>query len=100
VHQRRRATAIRSALGASRLQLLRHHFRTTGAVMLLALPLGAALAAAASPLFGALVFGVVERDPASLWLATLMAGCAGLAGTLVPASRGAQVDPILALHGG
>ncbi len=55
VHQRRRSTAIRCALGASPGQLIRHHLRTSGVVIALALPVGVGLAILAAPLFSALV---------------------------------------------
>jgi putative ABC transport system permease protein len=99
VHQRRRATAIRSALGATTLQLLRHNLRTTVVVMAVAVPLGGALAAAAAPVFASLIYGVGERDAASLGLAALVAAAAGAAGTLVPASRAARIDAALVLKG-
>jgi ABC-type antimicrobial peptide transport system permease subunit len=43
VHQRRRATAIRTALGASRPQVMWQHFKTSGVVMLAAVPVGLVL---------------------------------------------------------
>ena len=100
VHQRRRATAIRAALGASRLQLVRHHLRTTAVVMLAAVPLGALLAVAAAPLFESMVYGVRDRDPASLGLAALVAAAAALTGTVLPAARAARTDAASVLRGG
>jgi putative ABC transport system permease protein len=98
LHSRRRATAIRSALGASRSQLVSLHMRTSLKVLLVALPIGVGLAAAGAPLFASLVFGVATRDPASLAAAVVIAVVASLAGTYMPVRRAAAIDPILALR--
>jgi putative ABC transport system permease protein len=99
LHQRRRATAIRSALGASPAQLVRLHMKTCGVVLIVALPVGLALAAAVAPLFSALVFGVAERDLASLTLAGVLAVIASVVGTYVPVRRAATTDPVIVLRG-
>jgi putative ABC transport system permease protein len=99
VHQRRRSTAIRCALGASPAQLVWHHLRTSGWVIALALPLGVALAIATAPLFSALVYGVAPRDPASLVIAGAVAVAAGLLGTYVPVRRAGAADVVKALRG-
>ena len=99
VHQRRRSTAIRSALGASPGQLIRHHLRTSGTVIALALPVGVALAILAAPLFSALVYGVAPRDGTSLTIAGAMAVIAGLLGTYLPARRAGSADVVVALRG-
>jgi predicted permease len=99
LHSRRRATAIRSALGASPRQLVRLHMRTSVAVLIVALPIGALLAMAGAPLFASLVYGVAARDPASLAAAVAIAVLASLAGTYVPVRRAAATDPILVLRG-
>jgi predicted permease len=99
VHQRKRATAIRSALGASPGQIVWHHLRTSGLVILVALPLGAILATGTAPLFASLVYGVAERDFWSLAAAALVAAAAGVLGTLVPVRRAAHADPVTVLRG-
>jgi predicted permease len=99
VHQRRRSTAIRCALGASPGQVVRQHLKTSGWVMVLALPAGAGLAAAAAPIFSALVYGVAPRDPSSLAIAGAVAALAGLAGTYVPVRRAGSADVVSALRG-
>jgi putative ABC transport system permease protein len=98
VHQRRRATAIRSALGASPAQLLWQHVQTSGMVILIALPAGVALAAIAAPFLGPLVYGVNERDPISLAAAAVVATSAGVLGTYLPARRAVHVDPVRVLR--
>ena len=99
VHQRRRSTAIRCALGASPAQLVRHHLRTSGMVIALALPVGVALAILAAPLFSALVYDVAPRDGTSLTIAGAMAVFAGLLGTYLPARRAGSADVVVALRG-
>ena len=99
VDQRKRATAIRTALGAAPGQIMWHHLRTSGLVTLVALPAGALLAFGAAPLFGSLVYGVSERDVWSLALATLVAATVGVLGTFVPVRRAALADPVTVLRG-
>lgn len=99
VHQRRRSTAIRCALGASPAQLVRHHLKTCGVMIALALPVGVGLAVLASPLFSALVYGVSPRDITSLTIAGALAVIGGLLGTYVPARRAGSADVVVALRG-
>ena len=98
LHARRRATAIRSALGASPSQLVRLHMRTSTRILAVALPIGGALAIVSAPIFASLVFGIGGRDPWSLAGAAVIAVGASLVGTYVPVRRAAAVDPILALR--
>jgi predicted permease len=98
LHARRRATAIRSALGASPGQLVRLHLRTSARILLVALPVGALLAWAAAPVFGSLVYGVAARDAWSLLGGVAIAVGASVAGTYIPVRRAAAIDPILALR--
>src|SRR5579864_8829015 len=98
LHSRRRATAIRSALGASPGQLVRLHFRSSIAVLLVALPIGVGLAVVSAPLFASLVFGVGVRDPESLAEAAAIAVLASLAGTYMPVRRAATINPVVALR--
>jgi putative ABC transport system permease protein len=99
VHQRRRATAIRSALGATRARLVREHLATSVSVIGVALPVGAALAVVIAPLFGALFYRVGPREVSSIVAAAIIAACAGLAGTFVPVRRAADTDPAVVLRG-
>jgi ABC-type antimicrobial peptide transport system permease subunit len=77
---------------------MRLHMRTSLAVLVVALPIGATLALAGAPLFGSLVFGVTVRDPTSLLAASGIAVLASLAGTYVPVRRAAAINPVLALR--
>lgn len=99
VHQRRRATAIRAALGASRARLIWHHLRQSGVVMLAAIPCGVLLALALAPQFDSLVFGVSARDLTSLSAAATLAVVAGLLGAYLPVRRAAGINPVTVLKG-
>jgi len=99
VYQRRRSTAIRSALGASPAQLLWLHLRVSNRVLAVALPVSLLLAAAAAPLFSALLYGVAERDIASLALAAAVATAVSVVATLVPVRRAVRVNPVTVLRG-
>ena len=98
VHQRRRATAIRTALGASRRQVMWHHFKTSGLVMLGAVPVGLLLSLTAAPLFADLVYGVGHRDGNSLAIAVVIALVTGVVGTWVPVRRSANANVVKVLR--
>jgi predicted permease len=98
VHQRRRATAIRAALGASQRQVTWHHVRTSLIVMFAALPVGLLGSMAAAPFFAGLIYGVGQRDARSLSLAVVVATVAGIVGTWVPVRRAARADVITVLR--
>lgn len=98
VHQRRRSTAIRTALGATRRQVMWHHFKLGGVLMFVALPIGMLLSFAVSPLFGALVYGVGPRDVVSLLLALGLAIAASLLGMYIPVRRAAAENVVTVLR--
>ena len=98
VHERRRSTAIRTALGASRGQVMWHHLRVGGVLLLIALPLGVLLSMAVSPLFGGLIYGVGPHDPGSASLAVLLALAASALGLYIPVRRAAAADVVKILR--
>ena len=98
VHERRRATAIRTALGATRAQVIWHHVRTSGAVILAAVPVGVLLALGAAPYVSELVYGVGNRDVRSLAIAVAVAVAAGTIGTYVPVRRAADANIVKVLR--
>jgi ABC-type antimicrobial peptide transport system permease subunit len=98
VHQRRRATAIRTALGASRGQVIWHHARTSGVVMMAAVPIGVLLSMAVAPLFADLVYGVGHRDASSLSAAAAIAVVTGIVGSWLPVRRAASNDIVKVLR--
>ena len=98
VHQRRRATAIRSALGATPARLVRHHLRNGGAVLLVAVPVGVALSLVSARFLGSLVYGIDIYDAQSLTIAALLAATIGMLGTYLPARGAVKDDPARALR--
>jgi hypothetical protein len=98
VHQRRRATAIRGALGATSGRLLGYHLRNGIVIVVFAIPIGVALSLAAARFFGSLVYEVGVRDVRSLGAAAVLAALTGLVGTYFPARRAANEDPAQALR--
>jgi hypothetical protein len=73
VYQQRRATAIRTALGASPGQVMWQHGRTSALVMLIAIPIGVGLALAIAPYLAELLFRVGRRDGSSVAIAVVAA---------------------------
>lgn len=98
VHERRRATAIRIALGATPGRVMWDNFESSGIALAIALPLGALAALAASPYLDELVYGVPSRDPWSLATAILIAMGAGLLGTYTPLRRAARLNILTTLR--
>ncbi len=100
VAQRKQELGIRSALGASRHQLLRQVLVSGGwviAIGLLAGHLGAALLAA---VIRAQLFGVGPRDPTVLVVATVTIAGIGALAAWLPARRAAATDPMVILRRG
>jgi putative ABC transport system permease protein len=98
VAERTREIGVRSALGASRRDILalvvRHGMALTG----LGIAIGLAGSAAATQGLAALLFGVSRLDPVTyLAVIALLSGVALLA-CGVPASRAARVDPAITLR--
>jgi putative ABC transport system permease protein len=98
IHQQRRATAIRAALGATPRRVMWEHCRVSGLVALVALPIGALLSMGLAPFFSDLVYRVGNRDPVSLSLAIAIAAIAGMAGTYVPLRRAANANILNSLR--
>jgi putative ABC transport system permease protein len=98
VHQRRRATAIQTALGASRMQVMWSNFRSSGVVLSIALPAGIALSLIAGPFLADLLYEVTRHDPVSLAIALVVAISAGVLGTYVPVRRAANANVVQVLR--
>lgn len=92
IHQRRRATAIRTALGATPRQVLLDNLRTSLVVASVAIPLGVAFSLIVAPFLDGLVFGVGLRSVTSLLAATVLSTAAALLGTYVPAARASRAN--------
>jgi hypothetical protein len=98
--QARRDTAVRSALGATRRELLEHHLRGGAAILLVAIPIGLGLSLVASRLLGSMVYGVSAADVASLTVAAVITALVGLLATWLPARGAARADPMDVLRTG
>jgi putative ABC transport system permease protein len=98
IAQRTREIGIRMAMGASpasvRKMVLREVLVLTGLSVALALPLSLAL----GTLVKSQLFGVSDRDPATLALVTLAIGSVALLAAWAPARRATQVQPMTALR--
>ena len=99
VAQRMREFAIRSAIGASRPQLVGMILREGVWLSALGIAIGAAIALWGSALLKQLLYGVSETDPVVFVAAGLVLAVVAAAGYLIPATRAAKADPIEALRG-
>ena len=93
VGQRARELAVRTALGASRLTILRTALTQMVVAVAAGLSLGLAAALALSSQIAPLLYGVPARDVISFGVAVTVLTLASLAGCLFPARRVARLDP-------
>ncbi|MGE3273583.1 MAG: ABC transporter permease [Vicinamibacterales bacterium] len=98
VTRRQREIGVRSALGATRGDLVRLVMGQGLAVTVAGLLLGMAGAAALTRLLGNLLFGVTPLDPVAFVAAPVLLLSVAAAACLVPARRAAAVDPVDALR--
>jgi ABC-type antimicrobial peptide transport system permease subunit len=98
VSQRTREIGVRSALGATRGDIVRLVFRQGLLVVVIGLGLGLTAAALGSRVMSSLLFGVTPRDPVAFLLAPLLLFLAASIACLVPAWRGASIQPTEALR--
>lgn len=98
VTTRRREFGIRTALGASRRDIVSLVLRNSASPVLGGLAAGTAVAAAAGPVLSGLLFGVTPRDGRSLAIGLAVLACAAFVASIVPAQRAARVDPLVALR--
>ena len=98
IAQRTREIGIRMALGATQgsvvKMVLREVLTLTGFSVAVALPLSIAL----STFVRSQLFGISDRDPATLLLVTLAIGTVALLAAWAPAHRATQIQPITALR--
>jgi putative ABC transport system permease protein len=98
VTQRTPEIGVRSALGATRAEIVMLVVKQGGAMTLVGLAIGLGAAAIGVPYLGAHLFGVAPYDALTFSgvAATLIA--AALVACAVPAVRAARIDPIDALR--
>jgi ABC-type antimicrobial peptide transport system permease subunit len=98
VSQRTRELGVRAALGAGRRDLVMLVVRQGLVVTAIGLTLGLAGAAALTRLMQSLLFGVTPLDTVSFLSAPIVLAPVALAACLIPAIRGARIDPAEALR--
>jgi predicted lysophospholipase L1 biosynthesis ABC-type transport system permease subunit len=98
IAQRERELAIRAAVGASRSSLLSLVLREGLALSAAGVVAGATIALAASGVLRSLLYDVSATDASVLSLSALGLGAIALIGYVVPATRAARVDPLVALR--
>ena len=98
VAERRRELAIRAALGASPMRLLRHVMRNSLIIAGSGLVAGLLGAAATGRGLGSLLYGVSPYDPVTFGTVAVVAVLAVLAASALPARRAARLDPMRILR--
>jgi putative ABC transport system permease protein len=98
VSRRSHELAIRMALGADRVTVLRQILREGLGVTLIGVVIGLAMALGLSRIMADYVYGIKATDPLTYTAATLVLVLAALAACYVPARRAASVDPMQALR--
>ncbi|MBK7832415.1 MAG: ABC transporter permease [Gemmatimonadetes bacterium] len=98
VGERVREIGVRSALGATREQILAHFLRQGGALAALGITIGAVGAAWLGSALRPLVYGISPRDPVTIVTVSLGLGAVALVATLLPAWRASRVDAMVALR--
>jgi len=98
VSRRSHELAIRMALGADRVMVLRQILREGLGVELIGVVIGLAAALGLSRIMADYVYGIRATDPLTYTAATLVLVLAALAACYIPARRAASVDPMQALR--
>jgi predicted permease len=89
---------IRMALGAQKPRVLRSVLSEALMLMITGLFIGLPLAALASRLISAFLFGLSPMDPATITVTTALLVFVGAVAAYVPARRAAGIDPLMALR--
>jgi putative ABC transport system permease protein len=95
---RTREIGIRTALGASRRNVLGLVLRNSASAILGGIAAGTAIALILAPTLSSMLFGVTPRDPISLAIGPIALAGAALLANIFPAHRAARIDPTIALR--
>jgi putative ABC transport system permease protein len=98
VTQRTHEFGVRTALGASPMDVLKQVFLEGGRLAALGLALSLIAALVLTRLMASLLFGVSPSDPMTLGLVAVVLALIALAACYIPARRAARVDPVIALR--
>jgi putative ABC transport system permease protein len=98
VARRRKEIGVRSALGATRRDLVVMVLREGLSITLMGMALGIVAAAVTARSMAGLLFGITPLDSASFTISALVLLVAACAACLIPARRAAAVDPAVALR--
>lgn len=98
VAQRRSEIAIRMALGAEPTSIIRLVMRESGALLLVGLVIGVALAYGGGQAATAMLFELKPSDPLTLGTALVSLSVVAALASLLPARRASRSDPMTALR--
>jgi ABC-type antimicrobial peptide transport system permease subunit len=98
VMRRRSEIAIRMALGADRVAVVRMVMRESAILVALGAVLGLALSVLAARWVSTLLFGLTPGDPLTLAVSAAALGVAAACASYLPARRAARVSPMMALR--
>jgi ABC-type antimicrobial peptide transport system permease subunit len=98
IAQRTREIGIRMALGATRSSVVKMVLREVLVLVAISVGLALPLSIALGSLVKSQLYGISDRDPATLLLVTLSIGTVALLAAWAPARRATQVQPITALR--
>jgi putative ABC transport system permease protein len=98
VSQRTHELAVRVALGARPVEVIRTVMAHGLGAVAIGLGAGVLLAFALGRAISALLYGVSAHDPAIYLAAPALLGLVAVASALLPALRASRIDPIVALR--
>jgi putative ABC transport system permease protein len=98
VQQRRREIGVRIALGASGARVMWLVFRDAGAMIAAGVIGGVALAAFASRMIAAFLFGVDPLDPMTFVAVPVVILITAIGAAAIPAWRASRIDPVVAFR--
>jgi predicted permease len=93
-----RDLGIRMALGAQRLDILRHVIRGALLISSIGIAVGLLAALVGTRVVGSLLFGVTARDPLTLAAAAALLMLTTVSASYIPARRASRIDPALVLR--